>query len=324
MVKILREQLIRKLSQGRFISGQLLADELAVSRAAISKHIKVLNDMGLDIFSVKGKGYRLANPITLLDEQQLSHKLLQLKCDNRVDVHTIIDSTNSYLMRRLPNNVLNGQACIAEYQSAGRGRRGKQWQSPFGSHLYLSLYWQLNQGLSAAMGLSLAVGIAVSEVLANDYAMDVQLKWPNDIYYQGRKLAGILIELDAQSEDSAHSVIGLGLNVHMPKHSAEEIDQPWADLTQALGEGVDRNILAAKLIAGIMNKLELHQQFGLAPMVTDWRKRDFFYNKPVRLITGSKEVRGTCQGINNKGALLMDVDGITQPFYGGEISLRGA
>lgn len=319
----MREELIRKLSKGNFISGQLLAEELNVSRAAISKHIKALNEMGLDIFSVKGKGYKLSAEIHLLDTALITQFVRDRRCDNKIDVHTIIDSTNSYLMRRLPNNIQNGQTCIAEYQSAGRGRRGKQWQSPFGSHLYLSIYWQLTQGLSAAMGLSLVVGLAVAEVLKDELNLDVQLKWPNDIYYQGRKLAGILVELDGQTETIAHSIIGLGLNVNMPIHSSEFIDQPWADLTQAIGMRVDRNKLGAALIATIMNKLEIHKQFGLAPMLNEWQKRDFFFNQGVKVITGENESRGICRGINNSGALMLEVDGKVKPIYGGEVSLRG-
>ena len=324
MAKVVREQLIRRLVDGGFISGQILAQELNVSRTAISKHIKALNEMGLDIFSVQGKGYKLAQPIKLLEQKAIEQYLLSLDCTNMVEVHSIIDSTNSYLMRRLPNNLTNGQVCVSEYQSAGRGRRGKQWVSPFASHLYLSMYWHLEQGMSAAMGLSLVVGLAVADVLAKEYDLQVQLKWPNDVYINGKKLAGILVELEGQATGPGNCVIGLGLNVHMPNDSANLIDQAWTDLHQELGTNIDRNLLAAQFIQAINAKLEQHKTFGLAPMLDDWKRQDYFYNKPVQLSNGERVTRGICKGINNSGALLLEIDGKQQPVYGGEVSLRGA
>ncbi|WP_068544304.1 bifunctional biotin--[acetyl-CoA-carboxylase] ligase/biotin operon repressor BirA [Thalassotalea crassostreae] len=323
MAKVVREELIRRLSEGKFVSGQLLAEQLDVSRTAISKHIKALGEMGLDIFSVQGKGYKLASPIHLLNQQQMQDNLRELDCNNMVEVHSIIDSTNSYLMRRLPNNVVHGQACVSEFQSAGRGRRGKQWVSPFSSHLYLSMYWRLEQGIAAAMGVSVVVGLAVSDVLQRHYNLDVELKWPNDIYVEGKKLAGILVELEGQSIGPGNCVIGLGLNINMPQMMAEQIDQPWTDLNRELARQVDRNLLAAQLIASISARLEQHLQFGLAPMILEWQRQDYFYNKPVKLIAGSNETRGICKGINASGALLLEVDGKVQPVYGGEVSLRG-
>ncbi|QBY04000.1 bifunctional biotin--[acetyl-CoA-carboxylase] ligase/biotin operon repressor BirA [Thalassotalea sp. HSM 43] len=322
MAKVVREELIRQLASGQFVSGQFLAEHLGVSRAAISKHVKALGEMGLDIFSVQGKGYKLAHPMQLLEQEKISQHLQTLGAQNNVEVHTIIDSTNSYLMRRLPNQVTHGQVCISEYQSAGRGRRGKQWQSPLGSHLYMSMYWYLEQGMAAAMGISIVVGIAVADVLKGIYDLPVQLKWPNDIYVDGAKLAGILVELEGQSIGPGHCVIGLGLNVQMPDNSAAEIDQSWTDLSRELTENIDRNLLTAQLIAQISKRLQQHHQFGLAPMLDDWQKQDYFYNQNVLLLAGDKTTRGICKGINQSGALLLEVDGKLQPVYGGEVSLR--
>ncbi|MDN3652825.1 bifunctional biotin--[acetyl-CoA-carboxylase] ligase/biotin operon repressor BirA [Thalassotalea ponticola] len=323
MAKLLREQLIKHLATGQFVSGQQLAEQLGVSRTAIAKHVKALTEMGLDIFSVRGKGYKLAQPITLLDQQCISKHLATLGATNVVDVHTLIDSTNSYLMRRLPNRVAHQQVCIAEYQSAGRGRRGKQWHSPFASHLYMSMYWQLEQGLATAMGISLVVGLAVSDVLINQYQLPAQVKWPNDIYINGKKLAGILLELEGASAGAAHCVIGLGLNVNMPSLAASKIGQPWTDLNQHVGTPLDRNLLSAQLIYQLNIRLNQHRRNGLAPMLDDWRKRDYFYNRDVQINSANKTSKGVCRGINQNGALLLEIDGKVQSIYGGEISLRG-
>lgn len=322
MGKVVREELIRRLAKGDFVSGQVLADSLGVSRTAISKNIQTLTDMGLDVFKVHGKGYRLAEPINLLQVDLIQQYLQTLRVSNPVEVHTIIDSTNSYLLRRLPNQVVDGQTCVAEYQSAGRGRRGKNWVSPFASHLYLSMYYPLEQGVAAAMGLSVVIGLAVADVLEKSFQLDVQLKWPNDIYVDGKKLAGILVELEGQPTESGHSVIGLGLNINMPPLQGVEIDQPWTDISRHTRLAVDRNRLVANLIAQFNIRLAQHKQYGLSPMLADWQRRDIFLNQPVEIHSGGQVTRGICRGINVNGALLIEVNGKIKPIYGGEVSLR--
>jgi BirA family biotin operon repressor/biotin-[acetyl-CoA-carboxylase] ligase len=322
-MKAIRETLIQKLVKGEFLSGQALGDELGVSRAAISKHIAALQDMGFDIFSVTGKGYRLAEPIELLSEEKIVSHIEQSNITTKVEVHNVIDSTNSYLMRRLPNQNTPGQVCIAEYQSAGRGRRGRQWISPFGSHIYMSMYWSLEQGMSSAMGLSVVAALAVSDAIKALYKTDVELKWPNDIYFKGVKLAGILIDLEGQAMEPCHCVIGIGLNINMPAKSAELVDQPWTDLSSAIGVEIDRNILAASIISALIKRLEVHSETGINTMVAQWHEHDVYFNKAVSLITGDKATRGICRGINAQGALLLEVNGKVSPVYGGEVSLRG-
>ena len=322
-MKAIRETLIQKLVKGEFLSGQALGDELGVSRAAISKHIAALQDMGFDIFSVTGKGYRLAEPIELLSEEKIVSHIESSNIVTKVEVHNVIDSTNSYLMRRLPNQNTPGQVCIAEYQSAGRGRRGRQWISPFGSHIYMSMYWSLEQGMSSAMGLSVVAALAVSDAIKTLYKTDVELKWPNDIYFKGVKLAGILIDLEGQAMEPCHCVIGVGLNINMPAKSAELVDQPWTDLSSAIGVEIDRNILAASIISALIKRLEVHSETGINTMVAQWHEHDVYFNKAVSLITGDKVTRGICRGINAQGALLLEVNGKVSPVYGGEVSLRG-
>lgn len=322
-MKAIRETLIQKLVKGEFLSGQALGDELGVSRAAISKHIAALQDMGFDIFSVTGKGYRLAEPIELLSEEKIVSHIEQSNITAKVEVHNVIDSTNSYLMRRLPNQNTPGQVCIAEYQSAGRGRRGRQWISPFGSHIYMSMYWSLEEGMSSAMGLSVVAALAVSDAIKALYKTDVELKWPNDIYFKGVKLAGILIDLEGQAMEPCHCVIGIGLNINMPAKSAELVDQPWTDLSSAIGGEIDRNILAASIISALIKRLEVHSETGINTMVAQWHEHDVYFNKAVSLITGDKATRGICRGINAQGALLLEVNGKVSPVYGGEVSLRG-
>jgi BirA family transcriptional regulator, biotin operon repressor / biotin---[acetyl-CoA-carboxylase] ligase len=328
MAKAIKEQIIQTLAQGSFVSGQQLGEKLGVSRAAISNHVKSLTDIGLDVFRVTGKGYKLAQPLVLLDQQKILTQLSKLSADAVVvenpliEVHSIIDSTNSYLLRKIPNQISKGQSCVAEYQQAGRGRRGRQWLSPFGSHVYLSLYWPLEQGMAQAMGLSLVIALALSDAISKYSNADIQLKWPNDIYIAGKKVAGILVELEGQAQGLSHCVIGVGVNVQMPPAAAEQIDQPWTDLHNHVAETIDRNKLVAEIIHHIYSRLKQQQNEGFGSMLAQWHEKDIFLNKAVKIMTGAKETYGIYRGVNDQGAMLLETAGTINPIYGGEVSLR--
>jgi len=323
MSRTVREHIINALADGNFVSGQDLGEQLKISRTAISKHIKSLTEMGLDIYSVTGKGYKLSKPLKLLSKRKIVKSLSQADELLEIEVHSLIDSTNSYLLRKLPNQLSQGQVCLTEYQSAGRGRRGREWISPFGSQIYLSMYWYLEQGLSAAMGLSLVAALAVSDAIYEITNIEVQLKWPNDIYLGGVKLAGILIDLEGQALEPSHSIIGIGLNLNMPDQVALKIDQNWTDLESHSNKVIDRNLLSARLIHFLYQRLQKQQDEGLSSMLEEWHKQDLYLDKKVKLITGERELKGICRGVNNQGALMLEVDEQVKPIYGGEISLRG-
>jgi BirA family biotin operon repressor/biotin-[acetyl-CoA-carboxylase] ligase len=172
------------------------------------------------------------------------------------------------------------------------------------------------------MGLSTVAALAVSDAIKKLYNIEVQLKWPNDIYLKGVKLAGILIDLEGQALEPCHCVIGLGINLQMPRESAKQVDQPWTDLSEHTCVDIDRNQLVAELINCLTRRLQCHQVNGLHNMVIEWQQQDYFYNKNVKLITGEKEIFGICKGINEQGALLLEIDGHTKVIYGGEVSLR--
>ena len=309
--------LISILADGEFHSGEQLGGALGMSRAAINKHIQTVRDWGVDIFTVPGKGYSLPHPIQLLDEAKI-HSMLPA---GRVNVLPVIDSTNQYLLDRI-GELSSGDACVAEYQQAGRGRRGRKWFSPFGSNLYLSMYWKLDQGPAAAMGLSLVIGIVMAEVLQRLGAEDVRVKWPNDLYLKDRKLAGILVELTGKTGDAAQLVIGAGINLKMRKPEADTISQGWINLQEA-GVNIDRNELTAMLLKELRAALLHFEKEGLAPFISRWRGLDNFLDRPVKLLIGDQEIHGIERGIDQQGALLLEQDGIIKPYIGGEISLRG-
>ena len=310
--------LISILADGEFHSGEQLGERLGMSRAAINKHVQTLRDWGVDVFTVPGKGYSLPEPIQLLSQDFISSQIKQ----GQVAVLPVIDSTNQYLLDHI-GTLQSGDACVAEYQQAGRGRRGRKWFSPFGANLYLSMYWRLEQGPAAAIGLSLVIGIVMAEVLRDLGASQVRVKWPNDLYLQDRKLAGILVELTGKTGDAAQIVIGAGINLAMRQVESDVINQGWINLQEA-GIAIDRNTLAARLINELRAALELFEQEGLAPYLSRWEKLDNFINRPVKLIIGDKEIVGISRGIDTQGALLLEQDGAIKAWMGGEISLRSA
>jgi len=310
--------LISLLADGEFHSGEQLGESLGMSRAAINKHIQTLRDWGVDVFTVPGKGYSLPEPIQLLDETFIRREVAQ----GSVAVLPVIDSTNQYLLDRLAG-LQSGDACVAEYQQAGRGRRGRKWVSPFGANLYISMYWRLEQGPAAAIGLSLVIGIVMTEVLRDLGADQVRVKWPNDLYLNDRKLAGILVELTGKTGDAAQIVIGAGVNLAMRNAQAGDINQGWINLQEA-GVHIDRNVLAARLITELRSALHCFEQEGLTPFLARWEVLDNFINRPVKLIIGEKEIFGISRGIDSQGALLLEQDGVVKPWVGGEISLRSA
>ncbi|HIP76130.1 MAG TPA: bifunctional biotin--[acetyl-CoA-carboxylase] ligase/biotin operon repressor BirA [Psychromonas hadalis] len=312
-------KLLTLLADGEFHSGEVIGQQLGVSRTSVNNYIKALREIGIDIYNVTGRGYRCVEPIELLNKM-----VIQSQSNHaNVKVDQILDSTNQWLIDNI-NNIESGQVCIAEYQLAGRGRRGRKWVSPFASHLYFSYYNAFNVSLDQLSGVSLLVGLVCVNALEKLSVEGLKLKWPNDIYYQNKKLAGILIETAPSTRDQTKVIIGIGINVKMPPDQAKLIDQPWIDLNSVTTGKIDRNQLSALLIKELDTLLPKFEKEGLSPFIDQWFKYDNFLNQPVSLIIGEQIEPGICKGINQHGALLLEQNGKIIPFIGGEISLRAS
>ncbi|KGA58950.1 bifunctional biotin--[acetyl-CoA-carboxylase] ligase/biotin operon repressor BirA [Proteus vulgaris] len=310
--------LIALLADGNIHSGEQLGESLGMSRAGINKHIQTLRSWGIDVQTVVGKGYQLDAPMNLLNADIVNQNIK----GNPANVIPVIDSTNQYLMQRI-SELTSGDVCIAEYQSAGRGRRGRKWISPFGRNLYLSMYWKLEQGPAAAIGLSLVVGVIMAEVLQKLGAEGVKVKWPNDLYLNDKKLSGILVELTGKTGDVAHIITGIGINIAMSKNQNEAINQQWINLEQ-VGIKIDRNELACEITNALRDAFVQFEKQGLSVFIERWKSLDNFMDRRVKLIIGEKEIFGVAKGINDQGALLLEQNGSITPYIGGEISLRSA
>ncbi len=319
-----KQYILSALSNGKFHSGESLGIELGISRTAVAKHVKGLAELGVDIYRVTGKGYRLSSAITLLDKHKISDYYQQENgSELKLKLESVTTSTNGNLisMIRDGEELEKGQVVIAECQTAGRGRRGRKWISPFGAHLYLSMYWQLD-GAQAAMGLSLAMGLAVREAILKVTGVETQLKWPNDVMVDGKKIAGILVELEGQPDGPCHVVVGVGLNVKMPEEQARDITQPWTDLSLETKEPVDRNLLSAELIRSFHQWMTRYEDLGFKAMAGMWNDYNAYQGKPVKLAVGANVYQGVCLGVDEQGGVMITSDGTTKVYYGGEISLR--
>ena len=315
--------LLNCMADGGYHSGVELGSKLNVSRTAVWKALGKLENYGVCLEKTKGKGYRIRGGLDLLNRE---HILAYLDTCSALlhEFHLVqsIDSTNSYLMSGddCPDPRLY-VACMAERQTAGRGRRGRVWHSPYAKNIYLSLSFNLQGGSESLDGLSLALGVAVARCLSQEGVLGVGLKWPNDILVDGKKLAGILVELKGEAEQGWKVVVGLGLNVLMTNTEDDEINQPWVSIVSLSSrQAKSRSEWSALLIENIISTVELFRVNGFKGVMSEWDRYDALSKKPVMIVGG--DLSGVCEGVDERGRLLMRVDGDLKIINAGEVSVR--
>ena len=320
----MRDDLLTILADGEFHSGEELGQRLGVSRTAIWKQLKKIEALGLTVQSVKGRGYCLSGGLDRLDAGAIAAGLdpavRQVLAD--LQLEGSVDSTNRIALQRLQRGPSHGVVVIAEHQTAGRGRRGRVWQSPYAANIYLSMIWSFNSGAAALEGLSLAVGVALTDALRALGVVNPALKWPNDVLVGNRKLAGILLEMSGDAEGPCHVVIGIGVNVVMPASEALSIEQPWTDLSSLLGDAPPRSLVVATMLNHLFPALDVFASEGFAAFRDSWTARDAYHGKPVSLALGDQLVLGRARGVNDSGAIIIEHEGGMGAYNGGEISVR--
>ncbi len=315
------QRLLSLLADGQYRSGNSLAAMMNLSLSSLRKELNALAALGIPLQSTKGRGYRITGGLDLLDQSLISNQLASLNYD-RIDLLETVDSTNRVAQAHMAEGCR--QVLVAsEYQGEGRGRRGRQWVSPYAANLYLSLGFRLAAGASALQGLSLAVGLSVQQALSSLGVTGVQLKWPNDLLLDKRKLGGVLIELAGDLSGECSVVIGVGLNVKMPNSANSDIDQHWADLEAHMPEGLGRSRLLIELVRSLTHLLNEFESKGFSEYAQQWQDVHAFQDRPVRLLMGHSEVEGTCRGVDAQGEVLVEVQGKLNRYSAGEISLRG-
>jgi BirA family transcriptional regulator, biotin operon repressor / biotin---[acetyl-CoA-carboxylase] ligase len=322
------ETLLHELADGELHSGEALARSLGVTRAAVWKHVRALEGWGLAVQAQAGRGYRLEQPLDLIDAERLRASLRGRLALERLEVFTELDSTNSYLTAAAPPAPGALAACIAEYQRAGRGRRGRSWTAPLASGLCLSVAWQFAETPPDYSALALAVGVVVRRVLGTLAGVELELKWPNDLVHRERKLGGILIEATSQAYGPCSVVIGLGLNVAMPAAMLATLSD-WpsgaTDLRAAAGGTPPRReALAAELLVALAALLTDYAQSGFTPYRAEWNAADYLCGRPVSVSATDATLRGAARGVDADGALLIEThDAQHLRIVSGDVSVRG-
>ncbi|MBH3425267.1 MULTISPECIES: bifunctional biotin--[acetyl-CoA-carboxylase] ligase/biotin operon repressor BirA [Pseudomonas] len=311
--------LLKLLKDGRFHSGEALGAALGVSRSAVWKQLQHLEaELDLTIHKVRGRGYQLASPLVLLSADEIALK--SPVCAGSVFISDTIDSTNAEALRLIDAGQAAPFLVLSEQQTAGRGRRGRKWVSPFAQNVYYSLVLRIDGGLRQLEGLSLVVGLAVMQTLRDLGVQGAGLKWPNDVLVGSKKIAGILLELVGDPADVCHVVLGIGINANM--QSAAEVDQQWTSIQLETGRAVDRNHLVAHLSQALQAYLERHRDSGFSVIREEWERSHLWQGKAVSLIAGVNQVGGVVLGIDGQGALRLEVNGVEKIYSGGELSLR--
>jgi BirA family biotin operon repressor/biotin-[acetyl-CoA-carboxylase] ligase len=317
--------LLRLIADGEFHSGEALARALDVSRGTVWNAVRALESAGLDVYKVRGRGYKLAERVSLLDAATVSGFASAYAGRLKVDVVDAVDSTNTQLMRRAGSGAESGSVLAAEWQHSGRGRMGRVWQAGIGRALAFSALWRYANGASALSGLSLAVGVAVIRALRGLGANDAQLKWPNDVLWRGRKLAGILVELAGDALGPSAVVVGIGVNVRLSDAMQARIDQPAADLETACGRELDRNAVLGVLLVELAGVLDAFAADGFAPLREEWERYHAHQGRRVTVtLPGGATDSGVARGIADDGALLFESGNALRRLHSGEISLRAA
>jgi BirA family transcriptional regulator, biotin operon repressor / biotin---[acetyl-CoA-carboxylase] ligase len=312
--------ILHLLADGQFHSGEALAQHFKVTRATIWNAVKHAESLGVEVFSVRGRGYKLPQAIELLDKTEVLKAIGEQRAWFNLQILDEVKSTNTYLMQ---NKTAAHATCVAAHvQTNGKGRRGRTWVSQLGASLTFSLLWRFQCGAAALSGLSLAVGVALIRALNSLGVNDAQLKWPNDVLVDGKKLAGILIELQGDLEGPSAAVIGVGFNLNLPKNVLASIDQPAIDL--ATVKKIDQNILLGTLLKHLADVLSGFEAHGFIGLRDEWLRYHAYQNKPVRmLLPNGTAVQGTVKGVADDGILLVETALGLQRFSAGEISLRG-
>ncbi len=319
--------LLTLLADGGIRSGARLAQEFHSGRGEVARLIRKLRAAGVEIGAVGGRGYRLAAPVELLGADKIRAALGEGARSriHRLEMLFEVDSTNTYLLQFAPPPPRCADVCVSELQHAGRGRRGRSWICPFGGGLALSLGWSFADAATVDPALSLAVGVAVSRSLERLGAEDIRLKWPNDIWWGGRKIGGVLVELRTEAAAPAHVVIGVGLNVALSAGERRAIESAGvraAAISDACPAPPSRNVLAAALFEELLGMLDEFERSGFAAFRREWTMLDALGGRQVRVLAGDGSVEGTARGVDPDGALLLEVRGQLQRHVSGEVSLR--
>jgi BirA family transcriptional regulator, biotin operon repressor / biotin---[acetyl-CoA-carboxylase] ligase len=323
----LAAQVFGALADGRFHSGEELAKALGVSRSAVWKAAAALRTLGVTVNAVRNRGYRLAYGGEPLDPVRIREQVAREVRDHiaKVEAAWTISSTNTVLLARPNPRCGTSEVLLAEYQSAGRGRRGRAWLAPPGGAICLSLSWTFGEVPQELSALGLVVGVCVLRGLRELGVEAAALKWPNDLLIGDRKLGGVLIELRAESAGPACVVIGIGLNVALGAALIRQLAEAGTAATDLASAGLaasSRNAVAAALISACVKGLIEFERQSLRPFIEEWRAADALRGRPVSVSGADGTARGLARGIDLHGALVVETPQGLKRFISGDVTVR--
>ena len=315
--------LLRMLADGRFHSGERLRTALGLSRGGILTLIRRIEALGLRVVKVRGRGYRLAEGLDLFELDGLAARLKKVSPELRVEVLDECPSTNTVLAQRAAAGAPHGTVLACEHQSAGRGRRGHSWVSVVGGSLAFSMLWRFPRGAGALGGLSLAVAVGAAKALERLGTHGVAVKWPNDLYCEGRKLGGILIESSGDIQGSSAVIVGVGINVRLGAQARERIGEPATDIASHNEAVPSRTTVLVATLESIAGVLARFSREGFGPFREEWLQRHAWKGRRVALSQAGRHVaEGKVVGVAEDGALMLASVGGIERFHSGELSLR--
>ena len=314
-------KIIQFLNESNVVSGSELGRALGISRVAVQKKLQTLIDNGLPVSAKPGVGYILEEGISLLEPKKIESLFIPSVAQlvDSVRVFQTLESTNSYLLSQ-PFVSGKCKVAVAETQTAGRGRRGNDWQSTPYRNIALSISWRFDHWPATITGLGLAVGLVVAEYMRDRHGVKAEIKWPNDILVDSKKLGGILVDVSGESSGACNVVIGLGLNVDQSNWSTQA-DYPWIDL-RTIGIAPERNELIADLISILSAMLSEYERSGFTPLVNRWNELSSYAGKKIRILNGSNDLVGMMAGVDANGALLIDTGGNVEIVEDSSLSVR--
>lgn len=316
-----RESALKTLAgaNGKFVSGAQLADKIGVSRNAVWKAVKSLENEGFAIEAVSGKGYRISPENNVLSAEIIS---AGLKTQRRLVVLSETDSTNNYAKELASDGAAHGTAVIADSQTAGKGRLGRSFFSPPGTGLYLSVIIRPDISLETAQLITSCAAVAAAEAVEELCGRDVSVKWVNDLYMNGRKICGILTEasLSLETKSLDYAVIGIGINVLSVKNIFEqELNDIAASVEDETGVKINRNTLCSVLLNRLDERLA---DIESRSFLEDYRRREILTGNVITANAGGEKVTGTAIGIDDNASLIIQLpDGSVRALSSGEASL---
>lgn len=316
--------ILKLLADGKFHSGEALAQHFKVTRTTIWSAIQHAQNLGVEVFSVRGRGYKLPSPIDFLNQDEVLRAIGEQRAWFNLHILDEVPSTNTYLMQQSAKGAAHVTCVAANLQTSGKGRRGRTWVSHLGASLTFSLLWRFQCGAAALSGLSLAVGVALIRAFNSLGIHKAQLKWPNDVLVEGKKLAGILIELQGDMDGPSAAVIGVGINLNLPENVLKNIDQPAIDLAHVSTTHIAQSLLLGILLKHLADVLNQFEAAGFTALRDEWTRSHAYHNQAVRmLMPDGRDVHGVVNNVAEDGILLVDTALGLQRFSAGEISLRG-